>query len=106
MNTSVSRRVARLLSILIFLICEACSMKQEETTEKNLQAVTPHIKYEIPHEKIRHEKLENGMNILMMKDTTVPQVLVQVGYEVGSADEGVCSSEEDGDSGERGYAHL
>ena len=127
MNKSVSRRMIRLLSIPMILICEACSMKPEETTEQTLQheekgkeqeiqAVTPHIEYKIPHENIRHEKLENGMNILMMKDSTVPQVLMQIGYAVGSADEaasssdpekeGSSSSQGDGDSGERGYAHL
>ncbi len=90
-------RLMRCVSIITLLLCEACSMNHESTSEKMLSALIPQIEYKIPYDDIRHEKLENGMNILMMKNKIAPKTLLQTAYNIGSAVE---------DSGETGLAHL
>ncbi len=52
---------------------------------------------DVPHEAITKTTLENGMNILVFKNESVPKVLLQIAYDVGSYVE---------TSGERGLAHL
>lgn len=54
-------------------------------------------KFSIPTSGVKKITLANGMNVLMLKNTTVPKVLVQIAYNVGSATE---------QEGERGLAHL
>lgn len=51
----------------------------------------------IPTKDIRKVVLENGMTILVFPLKTVPKVLVQIAYDIGSGVE---------ESGERGMAHL
>ncbi|MFH1643684.1 MAG: pitrilysin family protein [bacterium] len=54
-------------------------------------------KFEIPKNNIVKVKLDNGMNILIFKNDSVPKVLVQIAYDIGSYVE---------QEGERGLAHL
>lgn len=52
---------------------------------------------QVPTEKIKKEILDNGMKVLVFSSPSVPKVLVQIAYDVGSYVE---------ESGERGLAHL
>ena len=49
---------------------------------------------EIPHEKYQ---LENGLNVILIEDHTVPQIVVDTWYQVGSYDD---------PKGASGFAHL
>jgi len=51
----------------------------------------------IPKDNIAKLKLDNGMTVLVFKNKSVPKVLVQIAYDVGSFVE---------QSGEQGLAHL
>ncbi len=53
--------------------------------------------FTIPAGRIHKHVLSNGMHVLIFKNTSLPKVLVQIAYDVGSYVE---------DSGERGLAHL
>jgi len=55
------------------------------------------LSFEVPADKVKKVMLQNGMTLLLFKTTTVPKVLVQVAYDIGSYVEM---------SGERGLAHL
>ncbi|KKQ33195.1 MAG: putative proteinase [candidate division TM6 bacterium GW2011_GWF2_37_49] len=55
------------------------------------------LEFEVPVDQVKKVVLQNGMTILMFKATTVPKVLVQVAYDIGSYVE---------TAGERGLAHL
>jgi zinc protease len=50
-----------------------------------------------PRENITKHVLPNGMHVVLYKNDVLPKVLVQIAYNVGSAEE---------ESGERGLAHL
>lgn len=52
---------------------------------------------DVPRDAIVKKTLENGMNIVVFKNSSVPKVLLQIAYDVGSYVE---------QSGERGLAHL
>lgn len=56
-----------------------------------------HLEIDIPIDQVKKVVLQNGMTLLMFKTTTVPKVLVQVAYDIGSYVEA---------AGERGLAHL
>jgi len=49
---------------------------------------------EIPHEQYQ---LDNGLNVILHKDTSLPQVVINIWYNVGSKDE---------QPGRSGFAHL
>ncbi len=49
------------------------------------------------NEKITKVVLDNGMSVLIMQDKSIPKVLMQIAYDVGSIDE---------QEGEKGLAHL
>jgi len=53
--------------------------------------------FTIPHDQVKKIVLDNGMNVIIYKNSSQPKVLVQIAYDVGSFVE---------DSGERGLAHL
>lgn len=53
--------------------------------------------FTIPTERIQKKVLANGMHVLVFQNRSLPKVLVQIAYDVGSYVE---------DSGERGLAHL
>jgi len=53
--------------------------------------------FAVPTERIRKKVLENGMQVVVFQNKSLPKVLVQIAYDVGSYVEG---------SGERGLAHL
>ncbi len=53
--------------------------------------------FQTPRDRVRKLVLANGMTILAYQDSSVPQVLVQIAYDIGSAVE---------QSDERGLAHL
>lgn len=55
------------------------------------------VDFKIPKEKIKKVILDNGMTVLVFKNDSVPKVLVQIAYDIGSYVE---------DQGERGLAHL
>lgn len=55
------------------------------------------ITFSVPADKIYKTTLANGMDVLIFKNESLPKVLVQIAYDVGSYVE---------DSGERGLAHL
>ena len=57
----------------------------------------PRVQFEIPKDRIKKVLFDNGMTVLIFKNTHVPKVLVQIAYDVGSAVES---------DGERGLAHL
>lgn len=56
-----------------------------------------HSEFTTPGGTVRKEILPNGMHVLVFKNTSLPKVLVQIAYDVGSYVE---------ESGERGLAHL
>lgn len=56
-----------------------------------------HVAFATPSDRVRKEVLPNGMHVLVFKNSSLPKVLVQIAYDVGSYVE---------DSGERGLAHL
>lgn len=55
------------------------------------------IMFKAPKEHVKKIELENGMHVVLFKNTALPKVLVQIAYDVGSYVE---------ESGERGLAHL
>ena len=55
------------------------------------------IDLKMPKEKIKKVVLDNGMTILVFQNDSVPKVLVQIAYDIGSYVE---------EQGERGLAHL
>lgn len=56
-----------------------------------------HTQFSAPSDRVRKAILPNGMHVLVFKNSSLPKVLVQIAYDVGSYVE---------DSGERGLAHL
>jgi len=56
--------------------------------------VMPAAAIEIPHEQYH---LDNGLNVILMEDHSLPQVVINLWYGVGSKDEAV---------GRSGFAHL
>ncbi|MDQ5891095.1 MAG: zinc protease [Candidatus Dependentiae bacterium] len=57
----------------------------------------PHDVVSIATDKLKKVILENGLTVLVCQQRNAPKVLVQIGYDVGSAIES---------AGERGLAHL
>lgn len=55
------------------------------------------VVFDIPHDRLKTLKLQNGLKIVALQDSSVPKVLVRVCYDVGSSVE---------QSYERGLAHL
>lgn len=53
--------------------------------------------FSIPSDRVAKKVLENGMEILVFQNKSLPKVLVQIAYDVGSYVE---------ETGERGLAHL
>jgi len=60
-------------------------------------SLPPHDVMSVPNDRVRHVVLDNGMNILLYRQTYAPKVLVQIAYNIGSSVE---------KEGERGLAHL
>ncbi len=82
------------LATLSLVVMVSCSTRKE----KSMMKVTPHPTYcKMPTERVVKKVLPNGMTILAMQDKSIPQVLVQIAYDIGSAVE---------QSHERGLAHL
>lgn len=85
-------------TLMIILTCGACSvMNLSNENKKNSDYEMPHISYTVPANDIRKVVLPNGMTILAYRNPVIPKVLVQIGYDKGSA-------VEEGD--EHGLAHL
>ncbi|MCB9493792.1 MAG: insulinase family protein [Epsilonproteobacteria bacterium] len=55
------------------------------------------VDFPVPKEKVKKVVLDNGMTLLAFANPSIPKVLVQIAYDVGSYVE---------KSGERGLAHL
>jgi len=72
----------------------ATEAKSEESRAENLPG---HDIIAFATEKIKKVVLDNGLTVLVCQQRNAPKVLVQIGYDVGSAIE---------TAGERGLAHL
>ena len=86
---------------LILLLIACCSLLMAvywayvKQRKPHLTASKSH--FSVPKDKITKRVLPNGMHVLMYKNDSLPKVLVQIAYDIGSFVE---------ESGERGLAHL
>lgn len=88
------------IKILILCACLGALMVAHFRKKSPRPLVAPHRQaplFQIPHDQITKTILKNGMTVLTYKTPSIPKVLVQIAYNVGSSVEG---------SGQRGLAHL
>jgi zinc protease len=86
--------VLLLLSCCMLLMAACWLYVKHKQPEQLVLSKTP---FNVPKDKITKKILPNGMQVLLYKNEALPKVLVQIAYNVGSAEE---------TSGERGLAHL
>lgn len=89
----------KVIVLLFLIICitgvVAAAVAHRKTRKKD---AGPNGKtYQFPVHDLHERQLANGMHVLVYRCSTMPKVLLQIAYDVGSADE---------TSGERGLAHL
>ena len=71
--------------------------KKSEVSRIVVQSLPPHDLVAIATDRVKKKVLTNGLTVLVFQQRSAPKVLVQIGYDVGSAIETM---------GERGLAHL
>lgn len=84
-----------LLVVAIFLIFGVVSyMKQHREPYLVFKRKEP---MSLPTDNVKKHTLKNGMNLLVFENKSVPKVLIQIAYDIGSSVE---------QEGERGLAHM
>jgi zinc protease len=85
-------RIRLILFVTLALACSAIGVRGQPAGPP--EARDGRVPLEVPYRQFR---LDNGLNVILHRDTTVPVVAVNVWYHVGSANER---------AGRTGFAHL